>query len=869
MPGPDGCATEHGANVGVQFYRLSANIAAAFIPTKQGSVMPRVVDFAAWVDSYVARVSDRFTRWVRLDPSRHEPGFLGPLPYAVILRFFIVAAIILRLHTHRSEYTTTLAFSLRVWLIVLYGLMAVVACVLVIKPAWRHWRLQTGIILADLIFISIAYWLTGTYGSDFFLFYYLPIFESVEHFGVWGAVAVSGCVGFAMVMVALGMHAVPSRSVAEGLPVFRVLFLRWLFLLAVAGASTFVLSRLSRRQAELFAVLDALHESAAAVPGIQELDQILESILSELTEKLKFECATISLVDEYRNCIETVRGRNVSPGWIMRARHQLDVRDIQTEVVNTHSKQIIDEPNDLFDADIYERFEHWRLARIWVPIVTSDHVVVGTIEAGCNKERKDEVFTQSAIERVEQLGYSLGDEIAARRPNFLLQSIAKDAIKLIGADSASVHVYRRKIADPLAGENLEWGELLLAAGAGEATPEFVQDFTPSPGGRGSTAIRTGKPVWIDDPVQFREDYPKHYEMGVRALAVIPLKLGPDTLGLLGIHFWRDGKRFTPRELNLAEMFAHEMEGVIQNYLLLTRATEAGSRAWALSGLQSLMQSLTSPFNLPDVLQKIAKNALLTLDADSVAVYQYVADKDAFSFPPVTDGQFLTPTVTNFDLRADETLVEFVRHRASQFIVDVYGHQQPDLATPPRNGGPRFVEREGIKSCAVLVLRPTELADISGLLFVNFRQVHQFSNEEKRAMDALAASAALAMRNARLHQDDLNKQLEAMHEVHAAIADKGPELTPVLQGLLQQTLKLTGAKYGTCMRWDEHAERLELIARWPERKDYPTLLQTIDEGIVGLAAKSRRSVLVDDVTDENRFLFVETLGKSNRQRSTSK
>ena len=86
-----------------------------------------------------------------------------------------------------------------------------------------------------------------------------------------------------------------------------------------------------------------------------------------------------------------------------------------------------------------EQIDHWRLARIWVPIVTSDHVVVGTIEAGCNKDAKNEVFTQSAIDRVEQLGYSRGDEIAARRPNVLLQGIAKDAIKLIGADSASVH----------------------------------------------------------------------------------------------------------------------------------------------------------------------------------------------------------------------------------------------------------------------------------------------------------------------------------------------------------------------------------------------------------------------------------------------
>jgi GAF domain-containing protein len=819
--------------------------------------MPRLANFVAWIDSCIARGSERLTTWARLDPGRHEPGFLGPLPYALILRWLIVFATALRLYTHWWEYTAD-ALSLRVWHIVLYGLMSVVASFFVVRPAWRHSRsIQVGIIVADLIFISIAYWLTGVYGSDFFLFYYLPIFEAVEYFGLWGAVAISVCVGFAMVMVALGMHTAPSSSHTGWPHVFRVLFVRWLFLLAVATASTFILRRLSRRQTELLTLLDALHKGAAAVPGVQELDQILESILSELTEQLKFECATISLVDDYRNCIETVRGRNVSPGWVMRAKHSLDVPDIQTHVVNTGETKVIIGWDDLLDKGIYDRFEHWRLARVWAPIVVSDKVVIGTVEAGCDKERADEILTEAAIQRVMQLGRERGNEIGKRRPHVLLEDIAKNAIQFIGADSASVHVYRRTGG---AGSTERWGELVLAAGAGKATPDYVRSDKPSERGRGRRAIETGKPVWLDDPLTFEADYPKLYDMGVRALAVIPLKLGSDNHGILGIHFWRTGKKITSHELNLAEMFAREMEGVIQNYLLLTRATEAGSRAWALSGLQSLMQSLTSPFSLPDVLQKVAKNALLTLDADSVAVYQYAAEKDSFYFPPVTDGEFLTPTSMNFDVRPDKTLVEFVRHGASQFIIDVLRHRQPDLATSLLNGVARFVEREAIESCAVLVLRPSELSEISGLLFVNYRHPHQFSNEEKMAMDALATSAALAIRNARLHKDDLDKQLGAMSQVHAAIADKGPDLTVVLQALLQQTLTLTGAKYGACMRWDEHAERLEPIARWPDKQDYSIAPQKIDEGIVGLAAKSRTPILVEDVSDQQRSILVERVGK---------
>ncbi len=257
--------------------------------------------------------------------------------------------------------------------------------------------------------------------------------------------------------------------------------------------------------------------------------------------------------------------------------------------------------------------------------------MIGTIEAGCDKERKHEVLTDLAIERVKQLGCEKEDEIARRTPHVLLQSMAKDAIQLIGADSASLHVYRLT-PDPSAEAEHEWGELILAAGAGKAKPEFVQSYMPKPGGRAREAIRTGEPVWIDDPRQFKDDYPRLYDLGLRALAVIPLKLGPDTAGVLAIHSWQCGKNFTLREINLADTFAREMEGVIQNYLLLRRATEGGSRAWALSALQSLMQSLTSPFNLRDVLAKIAKNALLTLDADSVTVYQYHAGEDRLRTP---------------------------------------------------------------------------------------------------------------------------------------------------------------------------------------------------------------------------------------------
>ena len=100
----------------------------------------------------------------------------------------------------------------------------------------------------------------------------------------------------------------------------------------------------------------------------------------------------------------------------------------------------------------------------------------------------------------------------------------------------------------------------------------------------------------------------------------------------------------------------------------------------------------------------------------------------------------------------------------------------------------------------------------------------------------------------------------MHKVHAAIAEEGPDLKQVLERLLQQTLDLTGAKYGVCMRWNERSEILEPIARWPAREDYPIGPQTMEDGIVGLAAKSRKFILVDDVEDHSKSIVVETVGR---------
>ena len=811
--------------------------------------------------SPVSSLSNWRSRWesyIGLDPRSHEPGFLGPFPYILMLRYFVAVAVILRFWLHRSQYTAPEWFA-RLLVFSAFILVAAAATYVTLfaKLTPKQSRLlQSAFILTDIAFISVGYWLTNNPESDFFLFYYLPIFAAVEYLeSKWEISVVCAGVGAAMLLVVLSMNPLPPPTWTSTGLVLRVLIPRGFFLLAIVLTSAFVFMSLARRRAQLRALLDSLHSAAAAMPNVQVLDGVLEYILSELTEHLGFEFAAISLVDEYRHCIETVRGRNISPGWITRAKHSLDAKDIQSYVANTGETKIVVGWDELLDKEIYDRFDHVRLVRIWAPIVSRDHGVVGTIEAGCDGDRKDEVFTTSVVEKVVQLGLDKGEEIALNRPHVLLKGIAKEVMQMTGADAAALHVYRRRPFGLSEDRNEEWGELILAAGAGRATPEFVRSIQPRPSGRGRHSIRTGRSEWVNDPRQFKAEYPKLYELGIRALAVIPLKIDPDTNGVLGIHFWQAGKRFTPREVNMSETLAVEMEGVIQNYLLLGRATEAGSRELALSGLQNLLQSLASPFNLPDVLKKIAKNALLTFDADNVTVFQFHAADNLIDLPPVTDGYFVDPGAIRAKPGLTSMLLQFIYNGTSQFIIDADNCLV--LSQPNDTGRPRFIAREGVKSCAVLILRSS--GEIVGLIFVNFRKFHEFGAEEKRAMFAVAQAAALAIRTARLHKANVSSQLEAMRAVHETIARKGPNLDQVLALLLEKTLQLTGAKYGLYMTFDHDTNKLVDMARSGIPTDTVIEPQDVGEGVVGLAATTKKSILVDDVHDSEQSIFVDNVG----------
>jgi signal transduction histidine kinase len=578
----------------------------------------------------------------------------------------------------------------------------------------------------------------------------------------------------------------------------------------------------------------AFREISAATVGALELDRELNSILEEITDRLRFEFAAIALVDEYRGVIETVRGKNVPLGWREVFKCRLDSEYILANVVRSGKTQVVREWDPRLDREIYERFGFARAVRVFTPIL-AETKVVGIIWAGCPIDHADDIVTPQTIEAVTQLGISHGQAVANSRPHVLLEVIARHAIGIIEADSASIHIYQNH-------------EKLLEATAGNATSAFLHKYPPTQTGIGIQAMRSGEPAWIDDADKLKETHPGLYQEGVRAFAAFPLAFGTDVRGVVYVHFWKQ-HQITLFERELEAAFTLQMEVAIKNSLLMKDVAEYAEKAWMVSGLQKIIQSLASQSNLPKVVDEVARSVLYMLGADCVTLYPYFEKEKRFQFPPVMAGTFSSPQLMHTQIEPGDAVWKLVETGASLFVADT---QTDGFLSGPRTDNldqPRFVDREKIRSLAVLTLKAGELNETVGLMFVNYRRPREFPKEDKRVIITLGSSAAIAIQSVRLHdqiQRELrrrNREVDALREVDRIISsDPVPNLHKVLDLILHRAADIIGATAGSVWTLNQTREELQLDVSWPNTNKHRVCCR-LGEGIVGQAAKERRAILL--------------------------
>lgn len=207
---------------------------------------------------------------------------------------------------------------------------------------------------------------------------------------------------------------------------------------------------------------------------MESLNEIYDFILRQTTDFFGFDFGAISRVDHIGRKIETVMTRTVRPGlvdpekWLHLSRYALDGDDILSWVYREKCSVIVNAaaPGERRDPrlneELYTRFEHEDLVRIWVPFIFSkagggrapeDELVLGVIEAGYHRttqerinRQKSELFVlfvdscAKSLQRVmlleermavddiwERFNREIQSEIGAREPGRILHKLLEES----------------------------------------------------------------------------------------------------------------------------------------------------------------------------------------------------------------------------------------------------------------------------------------------------------------------------------------------------------------------------------------------------------------------------------------------------------
>jgi two-component system NtrC family sensor kinase len=234
-------------------------------------------------------------------------------------------------------------------------------------------------------------------------------------------------------------------------------------------------------------------------------------------------------------------------------------------------------------------------------------------------------------------------------------------------------------------------------------------------------------------------YPQAAEReGLRAVLVVPLRLGQRTMGALRVYTGR------PYDFSVEE----------QAFLasIANLAARSIANAELYHAFRAIAREINSTLEVKQVLQKLLVNLIGELNVKGAAV------------------RLLGPRGRRLHLAAAEGLSQAYLDKGEIRIADspidrrVLDEKAPvvlyDVASEPGFQYPEAAQREGIRSALAVPLRLHDT--LVGVLRVYSAQPHRFTSEEIALVEAVADLGAIALDNARLHEA-LREKYEAARE----------------------------------------------------------------------------------------------------------
>jgi PAS domain S-box-containing protein len=141
--------------------------------------------------------------------------------------------------------------------------------------------------------------------------------------------------------------------------------------------------------------MESLYQTSRAISSSLEEEAMVRAVLEAVYRTLVCEYVFLYIVDEGTRTIGLSHGIwqgefDVYPEWLAMDLHSLNDPSITADVYRTGHTEIIKEWDDRFDREIWERYDHARFLRIFMPINLRERVI-GIVEVAYDKRQRDHV----------------------------------------------------------------------------------------------------------------------------------------------------------------------------------------------------------------------------------------------------------------------------------------------------------------------------------------------------------------------------------------------------------------------------------------------------------------------------------------------
>lgn len=528
--------------------------------------------------------------------------------------------------------------------------------------------------------------------------------------------------------------------------------------------------------------------------GKESMSDLYELILRETISFFGFDYGAISRVDYKTGRIKTESGKSAHPhlvnpeDWMTESDYSLADGDILVDLTRKKRSEVISGPeveknwDARLNRDIYNKYNHKELVRIYVPFIIREagsagpqegggeakaveEKVVGVIEAGYHISRRGHISEEKRALFELFVSYCAG---AFQRLTLVEQKMAFDRIldKLNSQEnllSSAEEIYatlREVVEEYLKVETVSIWEKSTASEPFKlrrvAVSKSLEGQYDAEGARElphdcltAEAVKAARVVEIAlDTVPAEQfAYPQIARRNnLGTMVIIPISIGRETYAVVDVFFGPE-RRLTAEEKEFLEHLAGRA----------AVAMIAVQNAKLVNSFNNISMTLLHD-DIEDTLKSITESALEVLHANPVILFRYEHDQRKFTPELITSGYFFEPAVKDIPEEVKETdwpniilgLAERAIYVESQ---EQYLEFQRRLKRVWR--GDRFDQefwfRERIQSSAGLRLEYKN--EPVGVMFVNYRTPQRFNEPTRRLIEAFAAQAASAIAGAKLVQQD--------------------------------------------------------------------------------------------------------------------